>query len=350
MHFTLVLNYIFYEEKKNIFILLPALILILLYFQAKKPIIKTKTERKFFTGTNIKLCEAIIIPGIIDGIQIDGDNLWVNQRFSILKYNKSKIKQLIINTNNLAVNSPIINFHISQDSLFYYQGNTSTINFVDLKNKTKNQLYFNFSISYFIKSKGYSFIFQENVIDKNSSQIKYKNYGNGVELINNNVFSLDVGSSMKYSGCFLSNNDESSFLFVPFYDGYIFCLDYQGNLKFKYKSIDFQNEKLEIIKEGDTFFLSPSANILRMCATVYKEDIFLTSNVKSLNQTDVDFNTKPTVDVYSIKNGKYKFSFYLPHYADVSPSDFKITNSGKLYVLYGNTILVYDISQLEKAK
>lgn len=336
--------------KKFIFILLPILALVFLYFNAKKPLLITKNEREILKDSNLKLIDSLVIPGIIDGIQLDGENLWVNQRFSILKYNENKTKQLVINANNVSNNSPIINFYLSHDSLFYYQGNTSVINFVNLNSKIKRQLNFNFSISYFIKSKGNSFIFQENVIDKNYVQIKYKDYQNGVEFTNDKIFLTELGSGMKYSGCFLSHKNENNFLFVPFYDEYIFCLDYQGNLKFKFKSIDFQNEKLEIINEGGTYFLSPKANILRLCAGLYKEDIFLSSNVKSSNQTEIDFKNKPTVDVYNIKNGKYKFSFYLPHYADVSPSDFKITNSGKLYALYGNTILVYDISKLEKAK
>lgn len=338
-------------NKKLFYICIPILLLVCLFFYTKKEGIEGNFNRTFITDAAIKPIDTAYIGGDIDGICLDGDNLWLNKRNFIVQYDKNlQRKRIIDGADSLSTtlkNSPIVSISASNDSLFYNRANIKQINLVDLKNNGAKTSYpVKFSISYFIKSNGVSFLTQESTLGNANAQIHYINPLNKAEFINKNVFANSKGSCMRYSGSFLSTPDHTNFFFVSFHDDHIFCLDAEGKLKYSFKGIDFQNQELKIIEEGSKFFLSPESSVLRSGAFADQYNLFVSSYVRNTKQTKKDFDQNLTIDVYNVKNGHYKYSFYLPNQFGHKASDFALSANHVLYALYGSKIVLLDLSKL----
>ena len=328
------------------YVFVPIILLTGFYFVTKKSGLNLQGNfnRKFASKNTLKIIKSFTVSGIVDGITVDKQSLWINQRFSIIKYDPDTANQLHLKGKYGSNNHPIVNLWVENDSVFYYQGNTPTINMVDLTQNSALRLYkLSFPISYFIKSKNNAFLFQENVPVKVCSQIHYQDFSNGANQVNSNVFSRDEGSGIRYSGTFLSSNDKKYMLFVCFYDDYIFCMDAYGNLRYKIKAIDYQKQNLDIIREGQVYYLSPKASILRLSACVYKNKLLIVSKAKAVNQSDNDFKNNSTIDVYNIEDGKYDYSFYIPKFYGYDPSNMTVSEAGTMYTSYGATILTFHL-------
>ena len=333
-----------FMSKKFLYFIIPIAVLTGFYFTTKKKELHGDFERKLISNTGISQTDKITIPGIVDGITLDNRNLWINQRFNILKYNADPRKQVLLKGNYGAQGNPIVNLFVENDSVFYYQGNTPTINFVNLNVDSIVRYYkLLFPISYFIKSKDNSFLFQENVPKNVYSQIHYQDFKSGTQKINTNVFSHETGSGIRYSGSFLSTQDKKYLFFVSFYDNYIYCMDYKGDLKYKIKAVDSQDQTLEIIKEDQVYYLSPKANILRLSACIYNDKLLVASKVRASNQSEEGFKKNSTIDVYNVEDGKYQYSFYLPKFYNIDPSNMVVSQAGLMYANYGSTILTYQL-------
>ena len=70
--------------------------------------------------------------------------------------------------------------------------------------------------------------------------------------------------------------------------------------------------------------------------------LFLQSMLKADNELPLDFAENTVIDAYSVTNGNYVASFYIPPYKGHKPNQFNVINK-KLYAIYGNTVVVYDL-------
>ncbi|MFB0497347.1 hypothetical protein ABID99_003584 [Mucilaginibacter sp. OAE612] len=334
-------------KKKYLFIAIPVIILVALYFKTKKSALQGSFHRTFVTQ-KIPALDTIKLGAaeVSDGIYADKNNLWINKRAYIVKYNKDGKQQIIIPAKYSVDKRPIINFYVQHDSLYYYQANTKTINFFNAKDSSQSSLNFSFPITYFVKLKNNSFIFLESVLGNASMQVHYIDYDHNRDTVDRSLFSKDAGSGMKYSGLWTISQQKDSYFFVPFYDDHILCFNSSGRIRYQFKPIDFQNQKLKIIKENNLFYLSPDANFIRPCAFSSKSRLFILSYVRSENQSQSDFKDNSTIDVYANEDGKYIHSFYLPRFSGENASDFAIADNKTLYACYGKNIVHYDLSKL----
>jgi hypothetical protein len=70
--------------------------------------------------------------------------------------------------------------------------------------------------------------------------------------------------------------------------------------------------------------------------------LFLQSMLKADNEYELDFNENSIIDIYDLKNGDYKGSFYIPAYEGKKAHQFQVI-SHQLYALYGKTVVLYDL-------
>jgi len=332
-------------KKNYLFIVIPVIILAILYFKTKKRALQGDFERAFISKP-IPILDTIGLKQteVADGIYADQNNLWINKRSYIVKYNKDDKKQIVVSAKYDIDKRPIINFYVQHDSLYYYQANTKTVNLFNVRSSFQNTFNVSFPITYFVKVKNNSFIFLESVFGNASMRVHYKDYDNNRDTIDQAIFSKETGSGMKYSGSWTCSKGQNSYFFVPFYDDNILCFNSSGGLRYKFKPIDFQNQKLKIIKENNLFYLSPDANFIRPCAFSSRSSLFISSYVRSGNQSPSDFNNHSTIDVYANEIGKYLYSFYLPKFSGHNATDFALADDHTLYVLYEKNIVHYDLS------
>ncbi len=335
--------------KKIVLFTLPILVLAVFYFSTQKRSLHSKFNRVISKGHKIMAEDTLVLSNgsTVDGMYLDNDDLWLNERFFLMKMVNGKTE---LHTLGLKYNkdNPIVDFYVENDSIYFYQANTRTVKVVDTTNRLLHEYQFAFPISYFIKSRGNSFLFQENLLGNGTVQVHAKNYTTNKEIVDSSSFSREFGSGMKYSGKWLASQSMSNIFFISFYDNDICCFDYTGRRKYKLKTIDFQNQDLKIIKEGNRFYLSPEANVMRTGASTSGKNLFISSYVREEKQPEQDFNQNLTIDVYNIENGSYKYSFYLPNSFNKKASEFSVSNNSVLYAMYGDAIVSYNITNLLK--
>jgi len=336
-------------KKKYFFITIPIAILAFLYFNTKKHTIQGDFKRSFIYK-KVPVIDTIEFSNKqeIDGICLDNNVLWINNRNAITKYNGVDGKSKVINARYKDDSKPIINFYVQNDSLYYFQANTKTINVINTKDLNQRSLAVTFPVTYFIKLKNNTFIFLESVIGKASMQVHYKDYDNNQETVNQDLFSKEIGSGMKYSGSWTYSQGKNTVFFVPFYDDNILCFNANGSFNYQFKPIDFQNQDLNIIKENSLFYLSPDANFIRPSSFSSKASLFISSYVRSKNQSKNQFKKNSTIDVYDNANGKYKYSFYIPKFSGQTAMDFALDDNKILYASYGFNVVQYNLSEILK--
>jgi outer membrane protein assembly factor BamB len=333
--------------KRVLFLIIPVVLLIVFYLATKKKELHNEFNRILVSNVAITTLDTIFQSknAEIDGIKIDKNHLWLNRRFSIVKCAtdgkvQEEIKAFITSTQN-----PIINFYVGGDSVFYYQANIKQINLFNLQlNKHVTPLKFNFNISYFSKGQDKTFLFQE-TNENGSDQIRTVNFENNKDSINQSVLSREENTGIQNSGIWFASVNFKDNYFVMTHDDFLFCFDRSGGLKYKLKTIDFQNQNLKIIIENNRISLSPEVSVLRNGACVFDQNLFVSSYVRENKQNVKDFNNNLTIDVYRADNGKYKFSFYLPNFSNQRAYSFAIADNKMLYALYGNTIIVYNLAK-----
>jgi len=327
-----------------IIILIPIIILAFLYLLQHKNNLNSNFKRVIISNKNLLAIDTINLkPGeIVDGLFSDNNNLWLNERFSLIRIKENLAQNVISVENKSPLKNPIVNFYVRNDTVYYYQANSSIIGVINVKGSLITYFKFDFPIVYFIRTSASAFLFQEMNTKNSSGQIHYVNYGNGINLINDTLFSNETGSAIKYSGYWFSSPENSNFFFVPIYEENILCFDSSGKAKYKLRSMDFQNQDLKIIKEGNRFSLGPNARVLRRGGSASKNYLFISSDVFSKSQSKSDFRNNQTIDVYKISNGDYLYSFYLPNFKDKKASGFVISKNKKLYVLYSRAIIIYN--------
>ncbi|MFN0293596.1 hypothetical protein [Pedobacter helvus] len=132
--------------------------------------------------------------------------------------------------------------------------------------------------------------------------------------------------------------------YMYFYRGYLLCLDTNLNLTYKLKTIDTITRsnitltKKKQVVNGDTIITQtqkrPPIYVNKRFFTD-KEHVYIISAVKADNEKQSDFRKNQIVDVYEIKKGSYKYSFYIPDYR--SEKLRQITEyRNEIYAIYGS--------------
>lgn len=139
-------------------------------------------------------------------------------------------------------------------------------------------------------------------------------------------------------------------LYAYYYRGEFICLDTNLKLKYKAKTID----TVRALSIRTAVITSPNKNgglikrvtqaappkIVMRYITTYKDKIFILSRLKSANESEESFKNNQPIDVYSITNGEYLYSFHIPKYRHFKLTHFKISGN-KLIGIFGTYLVVY---------
>ena len=149
-------------------------------------------------------------------------------------------------------------------------------------------------------------------------------------------------------GMLLYDKSISRLIYMYYYRNQFICMDTNLKLLYKGKTIDTISRaqiKVSKIKSGseNTFTLSVPPLVVNKKGSVYKGCLFVHSNIIAKNETKKAFDNASVIDVYNLKAGSYKFSFYLPDYNNTKMFDFAI-NGNTLIALYDHYIFVFELN------
>lgn len=190
-------------------------------------------------------------------------------------------------------------------------------------------------------------------IQGNSRRIFKKVDSNGFST-NSYMPSMQKEGFFSNDGQLLYDSKNKQVIYMYFYRGEFICLDSNLNTIYTSKTIDtITTSKLEIkqtdimTKEGlikkSTFAKPPF--IVNGRFSLDNNLIYIQSYIKANNESSSKFNSSIVIDVYDIRNGKYKISFYLPKLDKQKLTYFKIHNS-KIVALYNNTLATFELPKI----
>jgi len=142
--------------------------------------------------------------------------------------------------------------------------------------------------------------------------------------------------------------DKDTFLYTYYYRNEFYRLDSNLNLIYAAKTID-TNSRAKITvatlktsqKREDKMFSSPPL-MVNKGAAISADKIYIQCALKADNEHQDNFNASDVIDVYSLANGNYAYSFYIPRLNDKPLTSFQVRHN-TLVVLAGDFIYTYQI-------
>jgi hypothetical protein len=144
------------------------------------------------------------------------------------------------------------------------------------------------------------------------------------------------------------DRDLNKLLYMYFYRNEFLCLDTNLNLLYKAKTIDTTNvPQIKIYQSSHPYHkettLSAPPKLVNYEACISKENIYIHSALCADNQDPKEFSKSEVIDVYALKNGKYRFSCYLPKFNGYKLRSFKVHNNTGI-ALYGHYLVIFNLS------
>ena len=157
----------------------------------------------------------------------------------------------------------------------------------------------------------------------------------------------------KGDGIFSTNglllSQRNSIIYVYNHWNGITLLDSALNTIYQKTTIDgITDPKLEIInlKKEATILLKGSTTPVNIHATANNKYLLVHSGRLAKNENRLAFQNSWVIDTYSIANGQYQYSFYIPEYKNFKPGQFKLTGD-ILYVIYDHYLVGYSLFLLQ---
>lgn len=136
--------------------------------------------------------------------------------------------------------------------------------------------------------------------------------------------------------------------YTYFYQNGFICMDSNLNLTLKARTIDTTNRRnVKVARVGRSLTMKQPPQTINYNGCVFNGKLFLQSKLKADNEYELDFNENSIIDVYNLKNGDYKGSFYIPAYEGKKAHQFQVIDQ-KLYALFSKTIVLYDLEFIAK--
>jgi hypothetical protein len=139
--------------------------------------------------------------------------------------------------------------------------------------------------------------------------------------------------------------ETNNLVYVHFYRNELILADTNLNLEKRTHTIDsFSHAKLKIskIKDDNTRMLSEPPAKINGPSCIYKNHIYIQSNIMSRNESEKTFLEQSIVDAYDTKTGEYSRSLYIPSFKNEKMNEFQIIDK-KIIALYTDHIVEYKL-------
>lgn len=164
-----------------------------------------------------------------------------------------------------------------------------------------------------------------------------------------NISEKNEDAGISTDGRLLYDNETKSLLYIHFYRNEILCLDTNLNLIRKLNTIDINSSSLkkaeEVKSEGIITNLSPK-RLLNAYSITSNGSLYNLSKVKGDNETVTALRDNSVIDVYDIKTGSCKGSFYIPMHKKEKLNSFRIVNN-QIISMYRGYLVAYALPQIK---
>jgi len=145
------------------------------------------------------------------------------------------------------------------------------------------------------------------------------------------------------------NKATGKIVFVYFHSNEFLELDTNLKVVFKGRTIDTVAHPLikvgYIASEHLTTYANPPLVVNRR-SCISGDYLFVNSTLRANNQNKPEFSFSYTIDIYSLSNYKYVYSFYLPKYENEEMIDFRVHLS-KIIAIYHHYLVIYTVNFAE---
>jgi hypothetical protein len=152
------------------------------------------------------------------------------------------------------------------------------------------------------------------------------------------LFSLD--------GLLLKDSFTGQLVYVYFYRNEFISMDSNMHVLLRGKTIDSihtpQLKVTSIVSEG-TITLSSPPLFVNKAACADSGFLFVNSGLMAKNEDEEDFSKNSVIDIYSLKNGEYVYSFYVPDEQHGKLKSFAVSNH-HLIGLYDHTLITFKMN------
>ncbi|HEY0609751.1 MAG TPA: hypothetical protein VGD35_08850 [Chitinophaga sp.] len=135
-------------------------------------------------------------------------------------------------------------------------------------------------------------------------------------------------------------------VYVYYYRNQFICLDTNLNIQYKGRTIDTVSHAhikvASLVSEGKSTLASPSGVVNRL-SCIDEQWIYVNSKLMANNEKKEEFDKLSVIDVYSLRDGSYHFSFYLPALGDTKMRAFRVFNK-TLVALYDHYVYTFRLN------
>lgn len=164
--------------------------------------------------------------------------------------------------------------------------------------------------------------------------------------IQTNLLTKQIDGIFCTDGMLHYNSYTNSLIYLYHYRNQFICLDTNLNILYSGKTIDTISHakiKVAMIKSEGAMTMGAPPLTVNKQSCVWKNYLFVHSNLLANNENRKRFDQASTIDVYDLATGNYKFSFYLFDHDNKKMSSFKVFN-GMLFAIYDHYLLTYDLT------
>jgi hypothetical protein len=147
-------------------------------------------------------------------------------------------------------------------------------------------------------------------------------------------------------GILIKDPGLSKIVYVYYYRNQFICMDTNLNLLYRGKTIDtvsYAHISVATIASGRQTVLSSPPLMVNKQSSANEDWLFVHSALRADNETQAVMDAVSIIDVYSLKDGKYYLSFYLPDFRGKKIRDFKVFGN-TLVALYDHYIYTYHLN------
>ena len=164
-------------------------------------------------------------------------------------------------------------------------------------------------------------------------------WGNGLlEKQSDGLFELD--------GILNYDKTTGSLIYVYHYKNKFICMDTLLHLIYKGKTIDTVEHAhitAAYLPAENAYYLASPPRIVNKKSYASNNQLFVLSALKANNENSRDFSNASVIDVYNLRNGIYKYSFYLYNYKGSHLNYFEVYEN-TLVAIFDHYLLTYKLN------
>lgn len=149
-------------------------------------------------------------------------------------------------------------------------------------------------------------------------------------------------------GFFLHNQAYDQVLYVYYYRNQYMAFNSKLDLMYQGNTIDTVSQaKVQVgnIASENKKTLVKRPGIVNKRGAVYGDKLYIGSGLIADNESIEAFEANSVVDVYSLKDQSYQFSFYIPAFKKLKTKEFRVYDD-KLVAIYSNYLVTYEINDV----